>query len=451
MLITKKSLPRRVFLRGMGATLALPLLDAMVPAASALTQTLAGTARRFGVVYVPNGMIMRSWTPEHEGAGFAFTPTLKPLERFRDNMLVVSGLDNVQVGSSAHAGKSTAFLTGVTPVDTGSTQSATEYDLRAGISADQILAKELGRQTQLASLELAIESRDVAGSCDAGYSCTYTNTISWRSTTTPLPMEPNPRAVFERLFGDSGSTDPRVRLARLQRKQSILDSVAESVASLERELGPRDQTRLGEYLDAVRDVERRIQKAEEQSAIELPLLDQPAGAPALYGEHARLMFDLQLLAYQSDLTRVITFMMAREVSGRTYPEIGISDSHHPTTHHRNRPELMSKVEQINLYHATLFAEYVEKLRSTPDGDGSLLDHMTLIYGAGMSDPNQHNPVNLPIVVLGGGVGAPAGRHLVYPEGTPFTNLLVALLEKLGVPVEQLGASTGKVDLSPLSL
>lgn len=452
MFIKKISLPRRTFLRGMGTTLALPLLDAMVPAATVFARAVA-PVQRFGVVYVPNGMIMQNWLPEKQGPGFAFTPTLKPLEPFKKNLAVLSGLDNVRVGTSAHAGKTTAFLTGVTPGGGADefTGKTSEYSLRAGISVDQILARELGNQTQLASLELAIESRDAAGSCDVGYSCTYTNTISWLSETTPLPMEYNPRAVFEQLFGDSGSTDPRVRRERLIQKQSVLDSVRDSIMSLERDLGPHDQTRLSEYFDAVRDVERRIQIAEEQSSQELPALDQPPGVPTNYADHVRLMFDLQLLAYRADLTRVATFMMAREISGRTYPEIGVPDSHHPTTHHRNDPKLMEKVSKINLHHATLFAEYVEKLRQTPDGDGSMLDHTTLLYGAAMSDPNGHNPVNLPIVLLGENVGSSAGQHVAYPEGTPFTNLLVTLMERFGVPIEQLGSSTGKVELPASSL
>ena len=450
MIITKISLPRRRFLRSAGVMLALPLLDAMVPALSATSRTAANPVRRFGVVYVPNGMVMPSWTPVNEGTGFEFTPVLKPLEPFRDQLLVLTGLNGVP-GMSGHAGRSTAFLTGFAQPNHGNVTND-EYELWASISADQLLAREWGKQTQLASLEVAIESRDVSGSCDVGYACAYTNTISWRTANTPLPMENNPRVVFERLFGDSGSTDQKSRLARIKRNRSILDSLTDSIDDLSRELGPYDRLRVGEYLEAVRDVERRLQKAEEQSARELPAVERPAGIPATYSDHVKLMFDLQVLAYQSDLTRIITFMMAREISGRTYPEIGVPDSHHPTSHHRENPELVAKCTKINVHHATLFSEYVEKLRSTPDGDGSLLDHIALIYGAGMSNSDKHDPYNLPIAVLGGAGGQlKGGRHLKYPSNTPMSNLLVTLLDKLGMRVEKLGGSTGKLAIDTLPL
>jgi hypothetical protein len=447
MVITKMSLPRRTFLRGVGATLALPMLDAMV---SALPRAAASPVRRLGVVYVPNGMAMPYWTPKTFAADFEFTPILQPLEPFKDQMLVLTGLHGVP-GGGAHAGRSTAFLTGVTSADGGTSSKTGEYDLRAGISADQIAAKELGKHTQLASLELALESRDVSGSCDVGYACAYTNTISWRSANTPLPMEYNPRVVFEQLFGDSGSTDQHARLARIHENRSVLDSVKDKISTLERGLGPGDRLRVDEYFEAVRDVERRIQRAEEQSAQELPLVAQPAGIPAAYADHARLMFDLQLLAYQSDLTRIITFMMARELSGRTYPEIGVPDSHHPTSHHRDEPELVAKISKINTYHVTLFSEYVQKLKNTPDGDGSLLDHMMLIYGAGMSNSNRHDPSNLPVLLIGRGAGVKPGRHLKYDENTPMANLLVTLLDRLGVPLDHLGNSNGRVDFTGLSM
>jgi hypothetical protein len=450
MIITKKALPRRTFLRGIGGGLALPLLDAMVPAGTLLAQTPARPVRRFGVVYLSNGIVMRKWTPAATGKDFEFTPLLKPLEPFRDKMLVVSGLDNVLKGS-AHAGRSTGFLTGVTAGDGLALSRTGEYDISASISADQIMAKSIGDQTQLASLEAAMESRDTSGSCDAGYSCVYTNTISWRGPKTPLPMEHNPRAIFEQLFGDAGSTEPRVRQARIKQQRSVLDSLLERVSGLERELGPRDKLRLDEYLEAVRDVERRIQKAEEQGTRELPALDQPAGVPASYEDHARLMFDLQLLAYQSDLTRIITFMMSREVSGRSYPEIGVPEAHHPTSHHREEPELLAKLEKINTFHVTQFAGYVKKLAATPDGDGSLLDHMMLLFGAGMSDSNRHDPTNLPIVLLGGGFGASMGRHISYPKGTPFTNLVVTILDKFGTQVDHLPGSNGKINFDSVSL
>ena len=450
MIISKKALHRRTLLKGMGGVLALPLLDAMIPAGTLLAQTPAKAVRRFGLVYVPNGMAMKSWTPSIAGAGFEFSPILKPLEPFREKLLVVAGLDNVARGG-AHAGRSTGFLTGVVPGDGLGASRVGEYEISASVSADQIMAQHVGRETQLASLEVALESRDTSGSCDAGYSCVYTNTVSWRGPKTPLPMEYNPRVVFEQLFGDAGSTDSKTRMSRIKEERSVLDSLLGRVSDLERELGPHDRTRLGEYLEAVRDVERRIQKAEEQSARELPVLDQPAGVPATYEEHARLMFDLQLLAYQCDLTRVITFMMGREVSGRTYPEAGVPEAHHPTSHHRDEPELIDKIRKINTFHTGLFAEYVKKLDATPDGDGSLLDHMMLMYAAGMSDSNRHDPTNLPIVLLGGGYQARMGRHLVYPKGTPFVNLAMTMMDKLGVPAEHLGSSTGKLDLDAVSV
>jgi len=439
MMITKKAIPRRTVLRGIGASLALPLLDGMVPAFAGLQNTVAKPVKRLGVVYVPNGMAMEYWTPAAEGTAFALTPILRPLAPFRDQLLVLSGLSGVR-GGGAHASASTRFLTG-TP------SKKTEYDLHGGVSMDQFAARELGQYTQLASLELALDGRESAGSCDAGYSCAYTNTISWRSATTPLPMENNPRAVFERLFGDSGSTDPAARLARIREDRSVLDSVTDKVAALERGLGPVDRGKLGEYLEAVRDIERRVQKAEQQSAQQLPVVEQPAGIPATYKEHAELMFDLQVLAYQTDLTRIITFMMARELSGRSYPEVGIADAHHPLSHHENQPDRIELLSRINTYHTTLFAGYVEKLRSASDGDGSLLDHMVLIYGAGISNSNAHSPDDLPILLLGGGAGQlKGGHHLKYPKETPMPNLLLTVMEKLGVPMESIGNSTAKLEL-----
>jgi hypothetical protein len=343
-----------------------------------------------------------------------------------------------------HAWRSTGFLTGVTSGE-GQVLGGEEIVLKAGVSADQMFAREAGRRTQLASLELALESRDVSGSCDNGYACAYTNTISWRGDNTPLPMENNPRVVFERLFGDGGSTDQQLRLSQMQRQRSILDFINNRVANLQAAFGPMDRSRLGEYLEAVRDVERRIQLAEAQSGRELTLqMDQPPGIPATYADHAALMFDLQLLAYQCDLTRVITFMLARELSGRTYPEIGVPDSHHPTSHHQDNPELIEKNLKINAFHVSLFSRYVEKLQATQDGNGSLLDHMVLLYGAGMSNGNQHEPSNLPILLLGGGGGLKGGRHLSYPN-RPMADLLVTLLELLDMHPDRIGNSTGRLN------
>lgn len=453
MIVTKKALPRRTVLRGLGTMLALPLLDSMVPALSALRDSAARPIRRFGVVYTPNGMVMRNWTPAAEGAAFELTPTLKPLEAFRDRLIVVTGLSskppaNSPAGAAAgvHARASTRFLTHVIP------KRSQGSEISAGVSSDQIAAAELGKHTQLASLELALEGRDFAGSCDVGYSCAYTNTISWRSASTPLPMENDPRAVFERLFGDGGTADPASRRARTQADRSILDSVTERIAHLGRRVGPTDRAKLGEYLDALRDVERRIQKAEEQNARELPVsLEQPDGVPASYEDHARLMFDLQVLAYQTDLTRVITFMIARELSGRSYPQIGVAESHHPISHHLNDPAKLGSLAKINAHHTSLFAYYLEKLRSTPDGDGSLLDHVMIVYGAGMADSNFHAPSGLPVLLAGGGAGAlNGGRHIKYPLDTPLANLHLALLDALGVPsVQNMGDSSGR--LAQLSL
>ena len=440
MIITKKAIPRRAVLRGLGATLALPLLDGMVPALSAIRNTPAKPMRRFGVCYVPNGMAMEYWTPRGEGAAFEFSPILKPMAPFRDRTLVLSGLNRGAAGGN-HSGASTRFLTGVPGKMTHGAE------IQAGTSIDQFLARELDQHTQLSSLELALDGRGFAGSCEARFSCAYTNTISWRTPTTPLPMENDPRVVFERLFGDSGSSDPAVRRARIKEDRSILDSVTDKVADLERGLGPEDRTKIDQYLDAVRDVERRIQIAEEQSSRELPLVQRPAGIPPTFEEHLRLMFDLQLLVYQVDLTRVVTFMVGRELSGRTYKEIGIPDAYHSLSHHLDDPVKIGAMSKINTYHVQVFAEFVEKMRSTPDGDGSLLDHTLLLYGAGMSNSNAHAPINLPIMLVGDAAGGlKGGRHIRYPEDTPMANLLMAVVDKLGVPMEQVGNSTSTLDV-----
>ena len=444
MIITKMALSRREMLRAAGAAIALPFLDSMIPAFGGSRVLAAGAVRRLGVVYVPNGMMMPFFTPATEGAGFEFKPILKPLEPFRDQLRVISGLNGV-VSTGAHAGASTRFLTTVAA-------KKSDSELVADVSMDQFAARELGKQTQFASLELALEGRDFAGSCDIGYSCGYTNTIAWRSATTPLPMENDPRVVFERLFGEGGTTDARVRAARLRADRSILDSVLEKTAGLQQRLGSSDRSKLSDYLEAIRDVERRILLAEDQSTknVTLPVVAQPAGVPSSYDDHAKLMFDLQVLAYQSDLTRVITFMMGREISGRTYPEIGVNEAHHPISHHQNDPEKIAKLARINTFHMSLFAYFVGQLRATPDGDGSLLDHVAILYGSGMSDSNAHSPSNLPLLLLGGAGGLKGGRHLKFSDGLPVANLHLALLDKLGVSgVEELGNSTGK--LAPAAL
>ena len=445
MMIFKRAIPRRTFLRGLGATLALPLLDGMVPAMAATRQTAAMPARRMSVVYIANGMIMPKFTPATEGAGYALTPILEPLAPFRDQMLVLSGLTHNEgralpdESTGDHARAGATYLTGVHP---RKTEGA---DTRAAVTADQIAAKELGKYTQLSSLELCLDNPVLLGQCEAGYTCAYMNSICWSSPTTPMPMENRPRAIFERLFGDNDSTDPAVRLRQIQTDRSILDSVTQKVNTLLTGLGPTDRAKLTEYLDAIRDVERRIQKAEEQSARELPTLERPAGVPSRFDEHAKLMYDLQVLAYQTDLTRVITFMTGREFGGRTYNEIGIPDGHHSLTHHEYKQEKIEKVIKINIYQAKHFAYFLDRLRSTPDGDGSLLDHTTILYGGSLSDGNLHWHTNLPILLIGGGFKG--GRHIRYPEGTPMTNLLLTILDMMKVPVEKLGDSTARLSLS----
>ena len=442
MIITKRAIPRRTVLRGVGATVALPLLDSMVPALTAASSTAATSTQRLGVIYVPNGIVMDQWTPAATGASFELTPILQPLARFRDQLLVISGLSN-KGHDNIHETGATSFLTGMPPKRTQGSE------LRAGVSMDQLIAREFGQHTQLASLELALESGNDVGTCGGGYTCAYTNTISWRSATTPLPMETNPRTVFERLLGDVGGTDPVARLARIKQNRSLLDAVTDKVAQLRRELGTRDRGKLSEYLDAVRDIERRIEQAEAQVHEPLPEIAPPLGIPSEFGEHAKLMFDLQVLAYQTDLTRVISFMVSREYSGRTYPEIGVPEAHHPTSHHQSDPAKLAKLAKINTFHTTLLAYFLERLATTPDGDGSLLDHLTLLYGGGLSDGNSHSSENLPILLLGGGGGhLQGGRHIQYPDPTPMSNLHVTLMDKLGINVDNFGVSTGA--LSALS-
>ncbi|MBI3894422.1 MAG: DUF1552 domain-containing protein [Acidobacteria bacterium] len=447
MMIFKKAIPRRAFLRGAGATLALPLLEGMIPAFASAPDTVTKPATRLSFVYFPNGVaLMENWLPKAEGAAFELPPILEPLAAFKDQMLVLSGLDNNAVwslqgeSSAPHPRASTAFLTGI-HIRSGIAGEKT----RAGVSADQIVAREFGKHTQLASLELGMESSGVLGACDGG--CSYGSTISWRDATTPLPMENHPRAVFERLFGDSDTTDRAERLAETQMRRSILDVMTQDVARLLRGIGPGDRDKVSQYLEAVRDVERRIQMAEEQSSRELPTVQRPAGIPATIEEHLKLLFDLQVLAFQCDLTRVISFMVGHESSTIAYLELGIADPHHPLTHHQGNPESIAKALKINIFHSRMFAYLLEKLRSTSDGDGSLLDHSMIVYGGGLSDGNLHLPTDLPILLMGGGSGQLKGsRHLTYPKGTPLMNLYLTLADKLGIPLEKLGDSTGKINL-----
>lgn len=446
MVIHKKALHRRTFLRGAGAALTLPLLDAMIPALGHAAETTRPI--RLAFIEVPNGIMMDKWTPSTEGADFALTPVLEPLSSFRDRMLVLSGLDQDQAEAFAnevggdHPRACTAWLTGA------HARMTSGADLKAGISVDQVAAREFGKYTQLASLEVGLESAEVVGACESAYSCAYYNTISWRNDTTPMPMENRPRAIFERLFGDTGTTDPKLRMVRTQENRSILDAVAEDVTRLRGRLGRTDRGKIDQYLEAVRDVERRIQLAESQGAPKLPQLNSPIGVPPVFTDYYRLMTDLMVLAWQTDMTRVCTFQIGHEMSGRAYPEVGFGDAHHSVTHHQGDAEKISKVIQINIFHAKLLANYLEKLRLTQDGNGSLLDHSLILYGSALSDGNLHLYTDLPLLlVAGGGAGIKGGRHVRFQGGVPMTNLLLTMLDKAGVPhVKSLGDSTGRLEL-----
>ena len=441
--LTAKPLPRRTVLRGLGAAVALPFLDAMLPVFSLRGLGAAKPVHRFQTFYVPNGMAMEYWSPKGEGSGFELSPILEPLAPYRNQMLVLSGLK--ANWNYIHAGASGSFLTGTTR------GGRNEVEIIADVSMDQLLARQFARETQVASLELAMDAPANAGACTGNLSCVYTHTLSWRSPTQPLPVEYNPRAVFEKLFGDSGSTERSAREGRLRQHKSILDSVSEKLARLKSELGLQDQVKVDEYTESVRDVERRIQRAEEQRDVELPAMEQPQGVPPVFEDHLALMLDLQLLAFQSDLTRVISFMISKEQSARPYPQIGVPEAHHPLSHHGNVPELVARMSKINRYHTELFAGYLAKLRATPDGDGSLLDHVTILYGSGISNSNAHSGDNLPVMLVGGGAGRlKGGRHLVYKDKPSMANLLVTLMDKLDVPVERLGGSTGRLPIDTLS-
>jgi len=442
--LTTTSLPRRTVLRGLGATIALPFLDAMVPALSLRGRAAAKPVHRFQTFYVPNGMAMEYWSPKGDGRAFELSPILEPLAPFRNQMLVLSGIK--ANWNYIHAGASGSFLTGTTR------GGRNEIEIIADVSIDQLLARHFAGETQVASLELSMDVPANAGACTGNLSCVYTHTLSWRSARQPLPMEWNPRVVFERLFGDSGSTDRSAREARLRQHKSILDSVTDKLASLKKDLGPADQAKIDEYSEAVRDVERRIHMAEQQSDLELPTVDQPQGAPPVFEDHLALMLDLQLLAFQSDLTRVITFMIGKEQSARPYPQIGVPEAHHPLSHHNDIPELIAHMSKINRYHTELFSRYLAKLQATPDGDGSVLDHTTILYGSGISNSTRHSGDNLPLLVMGGGSATlKGGRHLTYSGKPTMANLLVTLMDKMGVPVEKIGGSTGKLPLDTLSL
>ncbi len=441
MIVTKKALSRRTFLRGAGTALALPLLDAMVPAMTPESQTAASPAklRRLGYVYMPMGCDGTRWTPPGGETLDELSFTLSPLAPVKKQVTLIGNLELRNAYPGTHATSNSAFLSAARAK---LTESA---DYFLGTTADQIAARQIGKTTALPSLELSMDLMTLAGQCDNGYACVYQNNLSWSTPTTPLPSEAHPRIVFERLFGD-GATKAE-RKASLKAKASLLDSVMEEFRALNQRLGPEDRARVAQYLDSIREVERRIQGAEAKAATDQGRdHDRPVGVPAVYGDHARLMFDLQLLAYQADITRVITFQLARETSNRTYPEIGVSDPHHPLTHHGNDPKKIEKVAKINRFHVSLFAEYLAKLRDTKEGAGSLLDHSLLLYGSGMGNPNQHDHDNLPIIVAGGAAGGvKGGRHLRLTEATPLANLHLSLLEKVGVRLESFGDSRGKLD------
>jgi hypothetical protein len=446
MIVTRKHLPRRTLLKGFGTMLALPLLDAMTPAFAAPGR-LAKRATRMSFVYVPNGIVMDNWTPKAAGAGFEFSRILKPLEPFRDHTLVVSGLmDNnanaLGDGGGDHARAASSYLTAAHPKKTGGA------DIHVGVSVDQMTAEVAGSETRLPSLELGLDDSRVVGHCDSGYSCAYTNSISWRTPTTPLPPEASPRTVFERLFGDvDTSLDAATRARRERYRKSLLDMTREETRSLAATLGPADRHKVDEYLDAIREVEQRIEKAEKDGRNIVPSIEKPAGIPVEFAEHARLLFDLQAIAFQADLTRVATTVIGREGSVRTYDEIGISDPHHPLSHHRNNPEALEKLTRINTFHMELFAHFIARLKATPDGEGTLLDHSMVLYGCGIADSNRHTHERLPVVVMGRGDGSlQSGRHLALKDDTPIANLYLAMMARMGLQKERFGDSTGRLEI-----
>jgi hypothetical protein len=449
MIITRKRLPRRTFLKGMGTALALPMLDAMAPAAASVVGSTGRTntrAVRLAFVYVPNGIVMKDWTPKGVGQDFEFTRILKPLEAFRQDLFVLSGLDDhngnaLGDGPGDHARAGASILTGVHCKKTAGA------DIQAGISADQIAAQKVASETRFPSIELGCEDSRTVGNCDSGYSCAYTNSISWRTPTTPMPPELNPRMAFERLFGTADlSLDPATRARRAEYRKSILDLVREDTQKLIGTLGPTDRRKMDEYLSAVREIEQRIERAEKDQHTLTPQIEKPAGIPILFPDYAKLMYDLLVVAFQADLTRVATLMIGREGSMRVYPEIGIPDPHHPLTHHRNNAEWIEKVAQINCLHTELFAYFIGKLKSTQDGAGTLLDHAMIVYSSGLSDGNRHTHEYLPVLLAGrGGGGLKPGRHIVYKPGAPITNLYLTLLDRMGVRPEKMGDSTGHLD------
>ncbi len=446
MILTRKALHRRTFLRGFGAALALPMLDSMTPAFAAPARGSADKPVRMAFCYVPNGIIMKDWTPSAEGRGFEFSKTLKSLEPYREHLNILSGLDHkngeaLGDGAGDHARAGATWLTGVHP-------RKTERDILAGTSLDQIAAKELGSRTMVPSLELGLDENRMVGGCDSGYSCAYSNTLCWSSPTTPLPLEANPRAVFERLFGDGDSTDPAARALLSRQNRSILDFVREDANKLNLTLGTSDRRKLDEYMESIREIERRIQKAEERAATgaPIPAIDQPAGIPPTFEEHIELMFDLMTIAFQADITRVITLMIGREGGNRTYRSIGVPDAHHGLSHHFNEPAKIARLQQIDQHHVELFSKFVARLNKTQDGDGTLLDNSMLLYGCSISDSNRHTHNDLPTLLAGHAAGRiKGGRHIRYPKGTPMTNLFLNMLDNIGVQEAKFGDSTGRVE------
>ena len=438
MFLTKKHISRRTFIRSsVGATFALPLLDAMVPAQTPLASTAAAPLQRFGFIYVPHGSIMKEWTPLQDGPGFDYSPILRPLERFRSQVNVLTGLANN--GENGHSPSTAMWLSGTFPAK-GSV-------IKLNTTVDQLIAQKIGQGTPLPSIELATEDHSShLGSCAGDFLCSYMSTISWRTPTQPLPMEINPRVVFDRMFGGDAAT-PEERRARVERNNSILDAVGESVSDLQRGLGARDRAKLTEYLDNVREIERQIQQTEKRAASLVDVPPTPVGVPESWEEHAKLMFELMALAYQGNITRVVSFMLARELSTLSYPQIGVADGHHPVSHNNNVPEQMAKKAKIDMYHLDLFGNFLDRLRSTPDGDGNLLDHSMFLYGSGMSNGNLHTHDNLPILLVGGAAGRLKGdRHIRMKANTPLSNVMMAILDKAGVATDRFGESSGRIEL-----
>jgi hypothetical protein len=434
MIIKRRHLDRRTVLRGMGTALALPLLEAMLPNARA--GEVAVRPKRLQTLYSPNGMIMQNFRPAQTGSGYAMPPTLEPLAPFRKKFTVITGLANQKaIGGAGHGPSCPAFLTGV------AVRRTEGSDIYCGISMDQVVANQFGRQTPLPSLELGIDPPSLLGSCDIGYSCTYTNTLSWRSPTVALPVTVNPRDVFERLFGDGDALDADSRRRQMQRKSSILDFVREDAARLSGNLGANDRRKMDEYLDSIRELEQRIQKAGQQDVGAFAgALTRPAGIPEVFADHVRMMIDLQVLALQADLTRVSTFMIGRELTNRSYPEIGIPDSHHMLSHHGGDPQKMAKISKINRLNMEHFAYYLERMSNTRDGEGSLLDSTLVLIGCAFGDSNEHDKLDLPIIVAGGGL--PGDRHIVVPKLTPMSNLMLAMMQRFGIELQSFGDSTG---------